>query len=67
MIAEATSHKAAQKIPTDLNQFKAWADRECSKWPAQLQVKAYHAWTAAESMENFKAAYSEWSHHNADR
>lgn len=28
-------------IPQTADGFKAWAERECGKWPADLQMKAY--------------------------
>ena len=35
-------------IPTEAEAFKRWADRECVRWPADLQRKAYHAWSDLE-------------------
>jgi len=32
-------------IPQTADAFKAWADRECGKWPADLQTLAFNTWT----------------------
>ncbi len=50
----------ARKPPTDPVKFKQWADRECVKWPGELQAKAYRAW-AHGAWQEFDAAYAEWS------
>ena len=31
-------------IPQTADAFKAWADRECGKWPAELQSQAFNVW-----------------------
>lgn len=49
-------------IPKTAAQFKIWADRECGKWPGDLQVKAYNAWIGfdTDALRIFKEAYEQW-------
>lgn len=56
-------------IPTEMNEFSRWADRECPNWPAELQVRASHALSAMRrqygsdpaDIEKFEAAYRKWA------
>ena len=45
-------------IPQTADAFKAWADRECGKWPADLQTLAFNTWRAmVEGQENAQAQF----------
>jgi len=51
---------------TPTNAFKAWADRECGKWPATLQAEAYMAWQVmlhadgTKALNAFTEKYRQW-------
>lgn len=65
MLQEAEVRKGPQNVPSEPNAFKRWADRECTKWPAPLQAKAYHAWAGLEKSDcgpftKFLVAFSLW-------
>ena len=53
-------------IPQTADSFKAWADRECCKWPADLQTLAFNTWRAMvevhdDAQAQFKASYERWA------
>ena len=52
-------------IPQTADAFKAWGDRECGKWPADLQGRGYEAWLAmvrqdGNPQEAFTERYRQW-------
>ena len=52
-------------IPQTADAFKAWADRECGKWPADLQGLAYSAWQELTQgsdlgLREFAEKYRQW-------
>ena len=54
------------QIPQTADAFKAWADRECGKWPADLQKLAFNTWRAMVDRQDnaqaqFKASYERWA------
>ena len=53
------------EIPTSADAFKSWADRECPRWPSELQAQAYRAYTfllftEKPEYEIFKKQFAEW-------
>ena len=61
--------KESSEIPSDPDKFKAWADRECPKWPTELMAMAVDSWHAkldhagyAKScITKFEEAFAQWS------
>ena len=58
---------AIAQIPQTADAFKAWADRECGKWPMELTAEAYPAWLAmkaeidpVEALFEFTESYRKW-------
>ena len=53
-------------IPQTADAFKAWADRECGKWPTMLQVEAYMTWQVMlhadgiRALNAFTNSYRQW-------
>jgi len=54
-------------IPQTADAFKDWVDRECDKWPAELQAMAYGAWRTMQgstlwmaTLDSFTVCYRQW-------
>ena len=62
------------KMPTDPQRFKSWADIACTEWPADLMVASYNAWMnethwgicAPGAIEMFRREYRKWFYLSED-